>query len=360
VYVGVGLMDSLTLLAAQHLPGRRSALIADATVAELYREWRRGGPMPWRPRAPTCDDTAPAGWAAPFTFPAGETSKTRETWARLTDELLTAGHGRDSGIIALGGGVTGDLAGFVAATFQRGVPFMQVPTTLLAMLDASIGGKTGVDTPHGKNLVGAFHPPVAVVADLLTLTTLTDRDYRGGLAEAVKHGLMMDAEHFGWIEQNSAALNARALDALDPLVRRSVAIKAAVVADDEQESGRRAVLNAGHTVAHAIEQVTNYATPHGEAVAMGLVAECRLGERLGVTEPGTAERVAAVLTALNLPALSAPPDLAALIKAMRFDKKSVGGELRFAFPARVGEADRDGESWTRAVGEVEVEGGFRA
>jgi 3-dehydroquinate synthase len=139
-----------------------------------------------------------------------------------------------------------------------------------------------------------------------------------------------------------------------------VAIKAAVVADDEQESGRRAVLNAGHTVAHAIEQVTNYATPHGEAVAMGLVAECRLGERLGVTEPGTADRVAAVLTALNLPAWSAPPDLTALIKAMRFDKKSVGGELRFAFPARVGEADRDEESWTRAVGEVEVEGGLRA
>lgn len=359
MYVGVGLMDSLTLLAAQHLPGRRSALIADATVAELYREWRRGGPMPWRPREPTCDDPAPAGWAAPFTFPAGETSKTRETWARLTDELLAAGHGRDSGIVALGGGVTGDLAGFVAATFQRGVPFMQVPTTLLAMLDASIGGKTGVDTPHGKNLVGAFHPPVAVVADLLALTTLTDREYRGGLAEAVKHGLMMDAEHFGWIEQNSAALNARALDALDPLVRRSVAIKAAVVADDEQESGRRAVLNAGHTVAHAIEQVTNYATPHGEAVAMGLVAECRLGEQLGATERGTADRVAELLMHLGLPISPIPP-ISPLLEAMRFDKKSVGGELRFAFPARVGEADRDGESWTRAVGEVEVEGGLRA
>lgn len=360
MYIGAGLLDSLADLAAHHLAGRRSVMIADATVAELYGEWRRGGPMPWRPRERSCDEAPPAGWVAPLTFPAGEASKTRETWARLTDELLASGYGRDSAIVALGGGVTGDLAGFVAATYLRGVPFMQVPTTLLAMLDASIGGKTGVDTPHGKNLVGAFHPPAAVVADLLTLTTLPDRDYRAGLAEAVKHGLMADAEHFAWIERHVDALSARALEALDELVRRSVAIKAEVVGGDERESGRRAVLNAGHTVAHAIEQVTHYTTPHGEAVAMGLVVECRLGEMLGVSAPGTTDRVSALLGRLGLPpVLPLTPILPALLRAMHGDKKAVGGDLRFAFPARVGEADRDGEAWTRAVGEAEVERGIR-
>ncbi|HET7602034.1 MAG TPA: 3-dehydroquinate synthase [Gemmatimonadales bacterium] len=345
VYIDTGLLDSLTALVARHLPGRRTALISDAAVAALYADWREGGVMPWRPRERTCHEDPPSGWSAPFTFPAGEASKTRDTWARLTDEMFAAGYGRDSGIVALGGGVTGDLAGFVAATFARGVPFVQVPTTLLAMLDASVGGKTGVDTPHGKNLVGAFHPPAAVIADLLTLSTLSDREYRCGLAEAVKHGLIADAEHFGWIEQHAEALNARALDALETLVRRSVAIKAEIVASDEKESGRRAVLNAGHTVAHAIERETNYATLHGEAVAMGLVAECRLGEEMGVTEAGTADRVAKLLSRLNLPVSSVMP-VPSLVSSMRHDKKSRGGEIRLAVPVRVGEAFRDGEQWT--------------
>jgi 3-dehydroquinate synthase len=354
VYIGVGLLDSLTLLAAEHLPGRRSVLVADANVAALYDDWRHGDAMPWRARERTCDDPRPQGWSAPLAFPAGEASKSRETWARLTDDLLAAGYGRDSAIVALGGGVTGDLAGFVAATYHRGIPFLQVPTTLLAMLDASIGGKTGVDTPQGKNLVGAFHPPAAIVADLLTLTTLTDRDYRCGLAEAVKHGLIADAEHFEWIEAHVDALNARALDALDVLVRRSAGIKTAIVGDDEHEGGRRAVLNAGHTVAHAIERVTEYAVPHGEAVAMGLVAECRLGEQLGVTQSGTADRVARLLGRLGLPADSPYPQ-ESLAEAMRFDKKAVGGRVRYALPARLGEAARDGERWM-----VEVDQGRRA
>jgi 3-dehydroquinate synthase len=345
VYVGTGLLDSLTALVAKHLPSRRTALIADTTVEALYADWREGGVAPWRPRERTCHEEPPTGWSAPFTFPPGEASKTRDTWARLTDEMLAQGYGRDSGIVALGGGVTGDLAGFVAATFARGIPFVQVPTTLLAMLDASIGGKTGVDTPHGKNLVGAFHAPAAVIADLLTLTTLSDREYRCGLAEAVKHGLIADAEHFGWIEQHAEALNARALDALETLVRRSVAIKAEIVASDEKESGRRAVLNAGHTVAHAIERETNYATLHGEAVAMGLVAECRLGEEMGVTEPGTADRVAQLLARLNLPVSPVLP-VSALVSSMRHDKKAVRAEIRMVLPARIGEVYRKDAGWT--------------
>ena len=347
VYIGTGLLDSLTTLVSRHLPRRRTALIADTTVATLYAEWRAGGVMPWRPRERTCHEDPPSGWSAPFSFPAGEASKTRDTWARLTDAMLESGYGRDSGIVALGGGVTGDLAGFVAATFARGVPFVQVPTTLLAMLDASIGGKTGVDTPHGKNLVGAFHPPAAVIADLLTLTTLNDREYRCGLAEAVKHGLIADAEHFRWIEQHAEALNARALDALETLVRRSVAIKTEIVASDEKESGRRAVLNAGHTVAHAIERETGYATLHGEAVAMGLVAECRLGEEMGVTEAGTAERVAQLLSRLNLPVSPALP-VSSLLPAMRHDKKAVRGEIRLVLPARIGDVYRNDGGWTVA------------
>ena len=345
VYIGAGLLDSLTELVARHLPRRRTALIADATVAGLYAEWRKGGVMPWRPRERTCHEEPPAGWSTPFTFAPGEGSKTRETWARLTDEMFAAGYGRDSGIVALGGGVTGDLAGFVAATYARGIPFVQVPTSLLAMLDASIGGKTGVDTPHGKNLVGAFHPPAAVIADLLTLSTLGDREYHCGLAEAVKHGLIADAEHFKWIEQHVDALNARALDALDTLVRRSVAIKADVVASDEKESGRRAVLNAGHTVAHAIERQTNYAVPHGEAVAMGLVAECRVGEERGVTEPGTADRVSDLLSRLHLPVAPIAP-ITSLTPFMQHDKKTVQGVVRLALPAAVGKAHRNGEEWT--------------
>ncbi|HMH57204.1 MAG TPA: 3-dehydroquinate synthase, partial [Gemmatimonadales bacterium] len=266
VYVEPGAIARLDALVLQHLPGCRVAMLVDETVLPLYRSGRLG-PGEWNGET--------------LTFPAGEQSKNRDTWARLTDALLERGFGRDSGVIALGGGVTGDLAGFVAATYMRGVPYLQVPTTLLAMLDASVGGKTGVDTPQGKNLVGAFHPPAAVIADPRTLATLADRDYRAGLAEAVKHGLVADRAYFEWMETNAPALMSRSLDTLTRLIRRSVEIKAEVVSGDEHELGRRAILNAGHTVAHALEQVSDYELPHGEAVALGLVVECELAEQLG-------------------------------------------------------------------------------
>ncbi len=211
------------------------------------------------------------------------------------------GFGHDSAIVALGGGVTGDLAGFVAATYLRGIPYIQVPTTLLAMLDASVGGKTGVDTAHGKNLVGAFHLPAAVVADPLTLASLPERDYRAGLAEAVKHGLIADRTLLRLARAQAPAIARRDPATLVHLIRRSVEIKADVVSEDEREAGRRAILNAGHTVAHALEHVSAYTLAHGEAVALGLVAECALAERLALTPGGTRERVVAVLTALGLP-----------------------------------------------------------
>ena len=339
VSIEPGVLERLPELVATHLPGRRTALITDDTVSELYGRYLAGTNPAWGARPRTCSDGSPAGWRERYTFPAGERSKTRETWSALTDQLLAAGYGAGSAIVALGGGVTGDLAGFVAATYLRGIPLVQVPTTLLAMLDSSVGGKVGVDTVHGKNLVGAFHPPVAVVADPMVLTTLTDREFRSGLAEAVKHGLIADAGHLEWIEASAAQLAGRDLGAVTTLIRRSIAIKADIVARDEREAGPRELLNAGHTVGHALEHAGGYQLLHGEAVAIGLVAECRIGEELGVTPGGTADRVEALLRALGLP-VRTPAGVEVsrsdLLAAMGRDKKNRGGKLRMALPSEVG------------------------
>jgi 3-dehydroquinate synthase len=334
VYVEAGALARLDELVGKHLAGRRVAMISDASVHELYLSGRMGA-APWKGET--------------ITFASGERSKTRDSWARLTDMLMERGYGRDTGLIALGGGVTGDLAGFVAATYMRGVPYLQVPTTLLAMLDASVGGKTGVDTPQGKNLVGAFHPPVAVIADPQTLATLPDGDYRAGLAEAVKHGLIADGAYFEWMEVNAPALTSRALDPLTRLIRRSVEIKAEVVSGDEREAGRRAILNAGHTVAHALEQVSGYEVPHGEAVAVGLVVECELAEQLGVASAGLRKRVEALLVRLGLPArLPARLEPSALVRSMAADKKNRTREIHFALARQLGEMQRD-DGWTTPV-----------
>jgi 3-dehydroquinate synthase len=334
VYVEPGAFGRLDGLVAEHLAGRRPVMIADAAVHELYRSGRMGTPS-WTGET--------------LTFAPGEASKTRETWGRLSDSLLKRGLGRDGALIALGGGVAGDLVGFVAATYMRGLPYLQVPTTLLAMLDASVGGKTGVDTPLGKNLIGAFHPPAAVVADPRTLATLPERSYRAGLAEAVKHGLIADLAYFEWMENQTAALTTRDIEALTYLIRRSVEIKADVVSGDERESGRRAILNAGHTVAHALEQASNYEVPHGEAVALGLVVECQLAEELGIAPAGLRRRVAGLLTRLGLPE-RLPRHLAraALLANMATDKKNRGDRIHFALPARLGEMHR-GTNWTTPV-----------
>jgi 3-dehydroquinate synthase len=341
VYVEPGALARLDSLVAEHLPSRRVAMIADAEVLALLQAGHLG-------RGPWAGTT--------FSFPPGERSKTREQWCRLTDELLDHGYGRDSGIVALGGGVAGDLAGFVAATYLRGVPCLQVPTSLLAMLDASVGGKTGVDVPQGKNLVGAFHPPAAVLADPRALATLPDRDYRGGMAEAVKHGLIADGDYFGWMEENVDPLLRRDESALTRLVRRSVEIKAEVVSGDEREMGRRAILNAGHTVAHALERATAYGLPHGEAVALGLVAEAALAEALGIASQGLGARVAALLGRLGLPvrlAQSIPGDR--LLDAMASDKKNRAARVRFALSSGVGAMDGgEGGEWTRAAPEPAI------
>jgi 3-dehydroquinate synthase len=280
-----------------------------------------------------------AGWAPTvFEVPDGEAHKTLATWQALVMELLGAGVDRRTPLIALGGGVTGDEVGFAAATALRGVPFVQVPTTLLAMVDASVGGKTGVNTPHGKNLVGAFHQPRLVLADVETLATLSDAEFRCGLGEVVKHAVLADPRFFAWLEEHVSDVLAREHTALVHCVRRCCAIKAAVVAADERESGARALLNLGHTIGHAIEKTLGFGViRHGEAVGIGMVAEARLAVQRGVAAPELPLRIGRLLVALELPV--SWPGLApqALLDAATMDKKMSRGRLTLTIPRRLGE-----------------------
>lgn len=345
VVVGQGLLPTLGARVARLLPGRRLAAIVDDALSPHLAGWL-GGAAPWDLLA---------------TVPPGEESKSRVQWARLTDVLLDHGFGRDSAIVAIGGGVTGDLAGFVAATFLRGLPYVQVPTTTVAMLDSAVGGKTGVDTRHGKNLVGAFHPPALVLADLAALATLHERHFAAGLAEAVKHGLIRDAAYFAGMERDAAALRARDGAVLAGVVARSVELKAAVVQADEFEQGERATLNAGHTVAHAIEHVTGYALLHGECVALGLVAECAIAERVTGLPADVRPRVAALLAALGLPVrLPYGVREPELLAAMRSDKKNRAGAVRCALPAALGTMAAGDGRYTHAVTDEQLLAGLAA
>jgi 3-dehydroquinate synthase len=324
-----GALDRLGALAASEVGAHRWAVVADGTVAGLYGD---------RALAALREDAGPAEL---FTFPPGEGSKTRDEWRRLTDEVLAAGHGRDSAVVALGGGVTGDLAGFVAATFMRGVDVVQAPTTLLAMLDSSVGGKTAVDTERGKNLVGAFHHPALVVADPRTLETLPDEHVAAGLAEAVKAAAIADARLVGWMEERSGGLAAGDPGPLGALVRRCVEIKAEVVGEDPEEAGRRQVLNFGHTVGHALEALAGWDVLHGDAVAAGMRVEARLGEALGVTEEGTARRLEALLAACgHTEPLEAGLDAGRVLEAMGTDKKARRGVTRVVLLDEVGRVAR--------------------
>jgi 3-dehydroquinate synthase len=293
-----------------------------------------------------------------FTVPAGEASKTRETWARLTDELLESGYGRDAAIVAVGGGVVGDLAGFVAATFMRGIKYVQVPTSLIAMIDASVGGKTAVDTPRGKNLVGAFHQPAAVIADPAALATLPAAHFRAGLAEAVKHGVIADAMYLERTVADVPSLldpASRRADTMEALIARSIEIKAEIVRRDEREHGLRQVLNFGHTIGHAIEAASGYTLLHGECVALGMVYEATLAEKLGVASSGTARDVRRAVERVALPT-ALPPGLAAdrLVAVIRSDKKVRSGALRFALPREIGAMASGDGTWSVPVDESVV------
>jgi 3-dehydroquinate synthase len=316
----------------------RYAVITDDNVGPLY--------------AARVRDAIGSARTTVLTVPAGEAHKTRDTWARLSDELLTAGFGRDSLVVALGGGVVGDVAGFVAATYMRGIPYVQVPTTLLAMVDASIGGKTGVDTPAGKNLVGAFHQPVAVVVDPSVLATLPRTHLRAGFAEVIKHGAIADEAYLA--RAVAAASNLAALDptsdAMVDLVTRSIEIKADVVRRDEREGGVRKILNFGHTIGHAVELLSDYSMLHGDAIAMGMAYESALAERCGVAATGTADRIQrAVETAgfeVRRPASMSPDRIVA---ATHGDKKARAGRVEYALPSRVGAMAGASSGWSIPV-----------
>jgi 3-dehydroquinate synthase len=344
ILIAPGLLRQLGKILSQYCQAAAYAVISDSQVGKLHGE-------------DLVKQLSAAGYRAELlTFPAGESNKTRDTWASLSDRMLAAHFGRDCAVIALGGGVVNDVAGFVAATYLRGVPLVQVPTSLLAMIDSSIGGKTGVDVPAGKNLLGAFHQPRAVIADPELLGSLSSVQLATGLAEAVKHGVIADADYFAFLEREYAAIFAKHAPALEHVVRRSVEIKASVVAADEREQGKRAILNFGHTVGHAVEATSKYEVLHGEAVAIGMVYEGRLAESLGIAAAGTAQRISAALDRLHLP--TARPDASQvddLIEAMRADKKVRGGEIRFALPCAIGRAHGDdGHGWTVPADEATI------
>lgn len=324
IHIGRGL-DTTGLL-ERSLGDGAVVVVSDATVAALHGDTLLAALAAHRPRL--------------LVRPVGEQHKTLAAAAELYDALATAGCGRDTTLIALGGGVVGDLTGFVAATWQRGLRWIQVPTTLLAMVDAAVGGKTAVNHAHGKNLIGAFHQPAAVLADLARLDTLPEREYRAGLAEVLKYGLALDADLLTWLSAHWDALIARDDAALEHAVWQCCSLKAAVVAADEREQGERVLLNLGHSFGHALETRLGHGHwLHGEAVAVGLVMEMRLAVALDLADASQLTDLEALLRRAGLP--TAPPpdiDLAALLPALRRDKKNRAARPRLVLPTRHGRA----------------------
>lgn len=289
------------------------------------------------------------------TVAAGEKSKSLATLSGLYDELIEQSANRRTTIVAVGGGVVGDLAGFLAATYARGLPFVQVPTTLLAMVDSSVGGKTGINHPKAKNLIGAFHQPRGVLVDTATLTTLPDREYRSGLAEVIKYGVILDEAFFAWLEDNIDGMNQRDPEVLSRIVARSCELKADVVRQDEYETtGLRAILNYGHTFAHAFEALSGYnELLHGEAVSIGMICASRLAVLLGRITADDTERQSRLLQQVGLP-VDVPENQRSrhddIVNCMLLDKKTVDGQLRFILPARIGHVELvDGVSAEQAL-----------
>jgi 3-dehydroquinate synthase len=333
ITIGSGLLPQAGKLLAGHLARRKTAIVTDANVAALHLASLQAA-------------LAAEGIAATaIIMPAGEATKSYAGLAEVCDKLLAAGIERNDKVIALGGGVIGDLAGFASAILRRGVGFIQIPTSLLAQVDSSVGGKTGINSPLGKNLIGAFHQPAHVLIDLDLLKTLPLRQRAAGYAEVVKYGLLGDANFFNWLDQNVEAVIDCAQGAVDHAVRVSCETKARIVGEDETETGVRALLNLGHTFGHALEAATGYsdAVLHGEGVAIGMVQAFRFSESQGLCDEGTADRVARHLARAGLPThvsaissnLPSPHDL---VEIMRQDKKASGGKLTFILTRGIGQA----------------------
>lgn len=331
IHIGSGLLGSKNLL-TPHIHGKQVAIVSNETVAPLYLN--------------TLRQALDGYQVVDIVLPDGERFKNLDTLNQIFDQLLECRHGRTTTLIALGGGVVGDMCGFAAACYQRGVNFIQVPTTLLSQVDSSVGGKTGVNHALGKNMIGAFYQPQCVLADVSVFATLPDRELSAGLAEVIKYGLMADAEFFEWLEQNIDRLVARDEQALTEAVLRSCQSKAEVVAEDEKENGRRALLNLGHTFGHAIETHQGYGNwLHGEAVAAGMVMAVELSVRLGKIEQSVADRARTLLERANLPVVPpanmSPDDF---MQLMSVDKKVVDGQLRLVLLNALGRGVMTGDT----------------
>lgn len=325
IHIKAGLL-SQTGFFVPYIKGPRAIIVTNETVAPLYLD----------KISAACGDKQ----LDVITLPDGEQYKTLEQFHYVMTRLLELGAARDTTLIALGGGVIGDLCGFVAATFQRGVPFIQVPTTLLSQVDSSVGGKTAVNHPLGKNMIGAFYQPILVAIDTDSLNTLPPREFAAGMAEVIKYGIIYDAPFFDWLENQQEALTSLDNDALVHAITRCCEIKAEIVAKDEREGGLRALLNLGHTFGHAIEAEQGYGNwLHGEAVAAGMVLACKAAVHLDWFTPSELRRVENVLTAFSLP-VAGPEDMhkADYMPHMQRDKKVEAGEIRFVIPQGIGHA----------------------
>ncbi|MCH2113524.1 MAG: 3-dehydroquinate synthase [Pirellulales bacterium] len=329
IQFGSGNRAGLASFLRERTDSLHAVLITDANVDQLYAD-QLG------------DQLTDNGWGVHIlVVEAGERSKSAEVATELWETMLAEGASRQSVVLAVGGGVVGDLAGFVAATFSRGLDLFQVPTTLLAQVDSSVGGKVGINLPSAKNMVGAFWQPCGVLVDVDVLKTLPDREFRAGLAEVVKYGVILDANFFAYLEQHSDAIHAQDPSTLHVIVERCCRLKADVVENDERDlTGHRAVLNYGHTFAHAFEAAGNYGSLlHGEAVSLGIMCAARLARRIGRIDKTFVDRQRTLLENLKLPL--APPDFDAdqLVELMHHDKKVDGGRLRFVLPDRMGHVE---------------------
>ncbi len=331
VYIGSGMLGK-THPAFNITPGSTVLIVSNETVAPLYLD--------------TLAKSLADADVHSLILPDGEAFKTMEHWSQIIDKLIEIRATRDATVLTLGGGVIGDMGGFAAASYMRGINFIQVPTSLLAQVDASVGGKTGFNHPRGKNLIGAFHQPTAVLVDIKTLETLPAREFSAGLAEVVKIAAIRDVEFLDWLEDNSAAIMAREPEAITGMIQRSIANKAAVVAEDERESGVRALLNFGHSFAHALETLTDYTQYlHGEAVAIGMMVAGRLSEIRGLCEVGFSDRLGKLLQSFDLPLeLPAKPDPADIIETMKLDKKVIAGSARLILVESAGRGVIDSSS----------------
>ena len=326
IIIGTGVLGQIGLHLQQNGVGKRYAIISDDQVAAVYG-------------AQVVRSLEEAGLRCELiTFPRGEASKHLGTIGTLASALADRGFDRKDALVALGGGVTGDITGFLAAIYMRGIPFVQVPTSLLAQVDSSVGGKTGVDIPQGKNLVGSFYQPKAVFIDTDVLKTLPREEFLGGMAEVIKYGAAIDAEFFHWLGENREAILALDPTCIIPMVRRCCEMKAKVVELDEREGGLRRILNFGHTIGHAVEAASGYTLIHGFAVAIGMQAVAQLAVRCGIAPPETAAELEKLLCAYELPvAIPGEYDAVSLRAYLQTDKKTVGGRVFFVLPETLGQ-----------------------